>query len=253
MLRQGQSLDSDYINASFIDVKKIPLYIYVYPKNCYITLSHCMQGYKQRRVYIATQGPLSGTVDDLWRMIWEYKCSCIVMLCDTTENEMVLPLSNSYLACYDFFICVCLQESSCCFWPQGPEGVATGGAEEEVYGNLRVCLKKLKCRGDITERKLKVKMEGEKSEEERSVTLLQLSGWSQGEMPHPPVMLSLVDMLSTAQRNSSSRHTIIMCRSHCSDPPFLDDCVCVCVFVCDTVMELVVVGHSSVSTLSWSD
>ena len=156
--------------------------------------------------------------------------------------------------------CVCLQESSCCFWPQGPEGVATGGAEEEVYGNLRVCLKKLKCRGDITERKLKVKMEGEKSEEERSVTLLQLSGWSQGEMPHPPVMLSLVDMLSTAQRNSSSRHTIIMCRSHCSESTLFGKyydcvCVCVCVYLCViyTVMELVAVGHSSVSILSWSD
>ena len=108
--------------------------------------------------------------------------------------------------------------------------MATGGAEEKVYGNLRVCLKKLKCHGDITERKLKVKMEGEKSEEERSVTLFQLSGWSQGEMPHPPVMLSLVNMLSTAQRNSSSRHTIIMCRSHCSESTH--DCVCVCVFVC---------------------
>ena len=195
--------------------------------------THCMQGYKQRRAYIATQGPLSGTVDALWRMIWEYKCSCIVMLCDTTENEKVLPLSN---ACFDLpLFCVCLQECSCCFWPQGPDGVATGGAEEEVYGNLRVCLKKLKCRGDITERKLKVKMEGEKSEEERSVTLLQLSGWSQGEMPHPPVMLSLVDMLSTAQRNSSSRHTIIMCRSHCSESTTLFGkyyyCVCVCICV----------------------
>ena len=48
------------------------------------------QGYKQRRAYIATQGPLSGTVDDLWRMILEYKCSCIVMLCDMTENDKVV-------------------------------------------------------------------------------------------------------------------------------------------------------------------
>ena len=59
--------------------------------------------------------------------------------------------------------------------------MATGGAEEK-----RVCLKKLKCHGDITERKLKVKMEGEKSEEERSVTLFQLSGWSQGELTKLP-------------------------------------------------------------------
>ena len=92
-------------------------------QKCYTTLSHCMhlrlpkkqlythciQGYKQQRAYIATQGPLSGTVDALWRMIWEYKCSCIVMLCDTTENEKVLPLSNSYLACFDLpLFCMCM-------------------------------------------------------------------------------------------------------------------------------------------------
>ena len=56
-----------------------------------------MQGYKQRRAYIATQGPLSGTVDDLWRMIWEYKCSCIVMLCDTTENDKVVNIPSQHV------------------------------------------------------------------------------------------------------------------------------------------------------------
>ena len=70
----------------------------VYPHLCkYVTLSHCVQGYKQRRAYIATQGPLSGTVDDLWRMIWEYKCSCIVMLCDTTENDKVVYIPSQHV------------------------------------------------------------------------------------------------------------------------------------------------------------
>ncbi|KAK9404587.1 tyrosine-protein phosphatase non-receptor type 22 [Crotalus adamanteus] len=54
--------DSDYINANFI------------------------KGVYEPRTYIATQGPLSTTVVDFWRMIWEYKILIIVMAC--MEFEM---------------------------------------------------------------------------------------------------------------------------------------------------------------------
>ena len=109
-----------------------------------------------------------------------------------------------------------MQENSCCFWSQGSGGVAEAQPENviDVFGEFTVKQKRVKSRGDITERRLEVTKVGEKGGEQRTVTLLQLSGWSQGEVPHPPVMLSLVDMLSKAQRKTpSSRHTIIMCRS----------------------------------------
>ena len=48
-----------------------------------------LQGYKQSGTYIATQGPLESTVNDFWRMVWEYESKCIVMLCDLTEDEEV--------------------------------------------------------------------------------------------------------------------------------------------------------------------
>ncbi|KAI5087776.1 protein tyrosine phosphatase, receptor type, D isoform X17 [Silurus meridionalis] len=47
---------SDYVNASFID------------------------GYRQQRAYIATQGPLAETAEDYWRMLWEHN-STIVEKC----------------------------------------------------------------------------------------------------------------------------------------------------------------------------
>ncbi|KAL3320494.1 hypothetical protein Ciccas_000821 [Cichlidogyrus casuarinus] len=53
---------SDYINASFVD------------------------GYKQRRAYIATQSPMPNTVEDFWRMIWELNSNIVVMLSKCREG-----------------------------------------------------------------------------------------------------------------------------------------------------------------------
>ena len=47
------------------------------------------QGYRQKGAYIATQGPLPHTVNDFWRMVWEREVKCIVMLCKTTEKDVV--------------------------------------------------------------------------------------------------------------------------------------------------------------------
>ena len=47
----------------------------------------CVQGYKQRGAYLATQAPLPNTVNDFWRMMWEFKSRAIVMLCQLTEEN----------------------------------------------------------------------------------------------------------------------------------------------------------------------
>ena len=56
---------------------------------------YCEQGYKQKDAYIATQGPLKNTVEDLWKMMWEYQCGCIMMLCQLMEDGQVYMLPYS--------------------------------------------------------------------------------------------------------------------------------------------------------------
>jgi len=52
------------------------------------------QGYRVRRSYIATQGPLAETTDDLWRMLWEH-CSNIVVMLSTLRDHVTGHVSDS--------------------------------------------------------------------------------------------------------------------------------------------------------------
>ena len=96
--------------------------------------------------------------------------------------------------------------SSHCFWPEGEK-------EEAVYGKLRVGVTRVSHHGDIIERKLEVEDTEGRGGVQKTVSLMQLSSWPPGELPHPTAILSLVDLLTKAQRGSPCRHTVVMCRS----------------------------------------
>ena len=49
----------------------------------------CIQGYKKRSAYIAAQAPLRNTVDDFWKLIWEFKTKVIVQVCSFNEGGEV--------------------------------------------------------------------------------------------------------------------------------------------------------------------
>ncbi|XP_053398077.1 receptor-type tyrosine-protein phosphatase beta-like [Mercenaria mercenaria] len=58
------------------------------PTSDYINANY-MPGFNNQREYIATQGPLPGTIDDFWRMVWENGVMVIVMLTQCKEGNRV--------------------------------------------------------------------------------------------------------------------------------------------------------------------
>ncbi|KAH3728787.1 hypothetical protein DPMN_054748, partial [Dreissena polymorpha] len=56
------------------------------PTTDYINANY-IPGFHHKREYIATQGPLPGTIDDFWRMIWEHQVKIIVMLTLCKEGQ----------------------------------------------------------------------------------------------------------------------------------------------------------------------
>nr|CDS29024.1 receptor type tyrosine protein phosphatase [Hymenolepis microstoma] len=61
-----------------------------------------IHGYQGRpRAFIATQGPMSHTINDFWRMVWHYRAPAIVMLTKICEQdkrskcELYLPTSKN--------------------------------------------------------------------------------------------------------------------------------------------------------------
>ncbi|CAH1798657.1 unnamed protein product, partial [Owenia fusiformis] len=95
---------SDYINANY------------------------MVGYNSPREFIAAQGPLPGTKDDFWRMIWEQNVSLIVMVTQLIERGRVK----------------CEQ-----YWPKEV-------GEPEFFGDLQVTLRSQSVLADYTIRVLDV-------------------------------------------------------------------------------------------------
>lgn len=99
--------DSDYINASRVDVIKIHLIEWKFNYN-FSLFNWYMQSLLKPNAYIVSQGPTEETVFDFWRLVWQENVSCIVMLTKT----------------FDFTKVMCVQ-----YWPASKD-------KDECYGEL---------------------------------------------------------------------------------------------------------------------
>ncbi|VDI22601.1 receptor-type tyrosine-protein phosphatase T [Mytilus galloprovincialis] len=118
---------SDYINASFIN------------------------GYGKVKKYIAAQGPLESTINDFWRMIWQYDCGKIVML--TNVFELGKPKCKQY-------------------WPD-PE------TKTKKYGSTEIVLIDEDVYSDFTIRTLKIVKENHS----KTVKQFHFTAWPDKDVP----------------------------------------------------------------------
>ncbi|KAJ8343213.1 hypothetical protein SKAU_G00305420 [Synaphobranchus kaupii] len=73
-----------YGNVLPYDSTRVKLSIHGSPYDDYINASY-VPGYNCKKEFIAAQGPLPGTVDEFWRMLWEKNVHTLVMLTRCTE------------------------------------------------------------------------------------------------------------------------------------------------------------------------
>uniref|UniRef100_A0A8C6L860 Receptor-type tyrosine-protein phosphatase epsilon n=1 Tax=Nothobranchius furzeri TaxID=105023 RepID=A0A8C6L860_NOTFU len=150
---------TDYINASFID------------------------GYRQKDYFIATQGPLSHTVEDFWRMVWEWRCHSIVMLTELKERE---------------------QEKCFQYWPS--EGSMTfGDYTVELTGDARC---EPFTRRDLVLTKKLVRQE----KQSQHVRHIHFHGWP--EIGTPAEGRGMIDIIAAVQRHqqqSGNRPIVVHC------------------------------------------
>uniref|UniRef100_UPI0037E84A90 receptor-type tyrosine-protein phosphatase H-like n=1 Tax=Semicossyphus pulcher TaxID=241346 RepID=UPI0037E84A90 len=149
---------SDYINASY------------------------MPGYNNIREYIATQGPLPSTVSDFWRMIWEQRVNCIVMVTNCTESGKTK----------------CEQ-----YWP--------GDSKPRLCGELSVTLKSEQQEANWTLREFTMKRKN--TSEERTVKHFHFTAWPDHGVPQgTEVLIQFRGLVRQhIQREGTGAPTVVHC------------------------------------------
>uniref|UniRef100_A0A8C1IDB1 Receptor-type tyrosine-protein phosphatase alpha n=1 Tax=Cyprinus carpio TaxID=7962 RepID=A0A8C1IDB1_CYPCA len=155
-VKRGEE-NTDYINASFID------------------------GYRQKDSYMACQGPLQHTIEDFWRMIWEWRSCSIVMLTELEERG---------------------QEKCAQYWSS--DGVM-------VCGDMSIELKREEESESYTVRDLLVT--NNRENKARAVRQFHFHGWPEVGIPSDGKGMINIIAAVQKQQQQSGNHPITV---HCS-------------------------------------
>jgi len=149
---------SDYINASYL------------------------QGYKTPQTYIATQAPTEDTANDMWQMIWQEKCSVVIMLCNIMEVGK--------MKCYKY-------------WPD-----ITSQGDECHYGHLEVCCTCEEKTADYVVRTFVVREQGKFNV--REVRQFHFLQWPDHGLPSRPTnILTFISTVKSFEPNDGA--TVVHC------------------------------------------
>ncbi|XP_074478617.1 receptor-type tyrosine-protein phosphatase alpha isoform X2 [Sebastes fasciatus] len=155
-VKRGEE-NTDYVNASFID------------------------GYRQKDSYMASQGPLQHTIEDFWRMIWEWRSCSIVMLTELEERG---------------------QEKCAQYWPS--DGLV-------VYGDIAIEIKREEESESYTVRDLLVT--NNRENKARAVRQFHFHGWPEVGIPTDGKGMINIIAAVQKQQQQSGNHPITV---HCS-------------------------------------
>ncbi|XP_065058065.1 receptor-type tyrosine-protein phosphatase kappa-like isoform X3 [Rhopilema esculentum] len=145
---------SDYINASYID------------------------GYMKPNGYVATQGPLPGTFNDFWRMVWELRSSVIVMLTNLQEKNK--------LKCHKYWPDDCIE-----------------------YGDILVTLTRKEIYADYSIRTFLLEMTN--SQESREVKHFHFTVWPDHGVPKYATAILAFRRRVRSYQNPDSGPTLVHC------------------------------------------
>ncbi|KAJ8040911.1 Receptor-type tyrosine-protein phosphatase T [Holothuria leucospilota] len=148
----GKTSNSNYINA------------------CFVT------SYRKKDAFIATQSPLPNTVEDFWRLVYDWKCPLIVMLNQLDPRD----------------------KTCCKYWP---ENVSSR------FGNMTVMLKEEKNVGIYVQRQFE--LIDAFNQEPRFVHHMQLNSWDERNQQDLTILIH--DMEKIQQDYSMVAPAVIHC------------------------------------------
>uniref|UniRef100_A0A1A8MS03 Protein tyrosine phosphatase, receptor type, b n=1 Tax=Nothobranchius pienaari TaxID=704102 RepID=A0A1A8MS03_9TELE len=152
-----------------------------------------MPGNNYRREYIATQGPLPGTKDDFWRMVWEHGVSNVVMVTQCMEKGRVGSGGISRVKCDQY-------------WPPDKDPL--------YYGDLVLQMMSESVLPEWTIREFRITSESSCSYP-RVLRLFHYTVWPDHGVPESTQ--SLIQFVRTVRdyvdRSPSTGATVVHCRS----------------------------------------